>query len=545
MRKKSINIIGIFVLVATLFLTVGYSAFNDSLTISQVVAKVRAQADIRVTGVTTTSSGATVTNTDYTINTISSNATLSQNGTITYTITVKNMGNVPMTIYSIDESGLPSDLKITNISGYNIKEKICDDSNNSLCTLNATKTFTITIGYDNYVSDSTVYNITLGFEFVPIYDVTYNNINVESTYLTHAYGGKTFEVEFVNDIPYDVNLNQNFPHTYTNNTLTVNNINADFTINRYYSITYNLDGGVQAANQPIKYLAGSNVTILDPTKTDYTFNGWYDNSSFTGNAITDTNGLSGDLTLYAKWNSTQHIVIPITSLVEGDHIIYVDANGVDRECVILYDATSSYGIQAITTTTVEDFEIGNGTGSTTAVYNSGTSGKAKFNKAIDSYNNARQNLNNKAREYINTDLSPASGARVVGSPPNNPDVENAQLTSSNYTYINSYNVQKEDNYYTIDINKMTSLNLVNISDSYWLGSLENGTVGNRSTLIGNYYVNKNSNTVSYIRHLSLNSSTNNSTSKSYTHGLRPVFTLKNSLNVEEENNGIYSLIVPQ
>ena len=48
MKKKYINIIGIFVLVATLFLTIGYSAFNDSLTIASSNAKVRIYDDINI-----------------------------------------------------------------------------------------------------------------------------------------------------------------------------------------------------------------------------------------------------------------------------------------------------------------------------------------------------------------------------------------------------------------------------------------------------------------------------------------------------------------
>ena len=186
--------------------------------------------------------------------------------------------------------------------------------------------------------------------------------------------------------------------------------------------------------------------------------------------------------------------------------------------------------------TVQQFEIGNGSGSTTAIYNAGTSGKQRFNTALASYNSSRQNLNTAARSYINTDLSPTNGARVVGSPPDNPDVENIQLTSTQNTYINDYNVKKGDTYHTTDVNKMTSLGILNISATYWLGALENGSIGNRSTLVGNRYVAANGTSATYIRHLSLNKTSTSSTSKSYTYGLRPVFTLKNTLYFEEGAN---------
>lgn len=306
MKKNRVFIVVFGLFCVVIFLTVGYSAFLDDLSIASSTARAREYRDIMVTGVTSSTSGATVTNLDYDPDSIFNEATLSQNGTITYTVTVKNLGEDPMAIYSIDTSGLPSDLRIVSTSGYDFtnKEKICDDDNSSLCTLNATRTITIVIGYNNYVSDSTVYNINIGFEFVKIYDVTYNNITVGNNYPTHAYHGKTFTVTFQNDIPYAVELSQNFQKTYSNNTLTVQNPTSGFAINRYYHITYNLDGGTQAANQPDRYLAGNSVTLLDPTKTDYTFGGWYDNSSFTGSAITSTNGRSGDLVLYAKWTSS-------------------------------------------------------------------------------------------------------------------------------------------------------------------------------------------------------------------------------------------------
>lgn len=305
MKKNRVFSIVFGLFCVVIFLTIGYSAFSDSLNIGDATAKVRIYKDIRVTGVSVSLNNSTVTDLDYDTDGISSKATLNQNGTITYNVTVKNLGPNPMAIYSIDTSNLPSDLKILSTSGYdfNNKEKICDDSNSSICTLNATKTFTITIGYNNYVSNSTIYNISLGFEFVPIYDVVYSNITVGNNYPAHAYYGKTFSVTFQNDIPYAIELSENFQKTYSNNTLTVQNPTSGFTINRYYHISYNLDGGTQAANQPDRYLAGNSVTLLDPTKADYTFQGWYDNASFTGTALTNTSGRSGDLILYAKWEA--------------------------------------------------------------------------------------------------------------------------------------------------------------------------------------------------------------------------------------------------
>ncbi len=69
-----------------------------------------------------------------------------------------------------------------------------------------------------------------------------------------------------------------------------------------YTITYVLNGGTQANNQITSYYSSTPETILSPTNThDATFDGWYENSSFTGTQITSTSQLSGSVTLHAKW----------------------------------------------------------------------------------------------------------------------------------------------------------------------------------------------------------------------------------------------------
>ena len=39
--------------------------------------------------------------------------------------------------------------------------------------------------------------------------------------------------------------------------------------------------------------------------------------------------------------------ISITELIEGDEVIYTDKNGNSIPCIVLYDSTSTYGIQII------------------------------------------------------------------------------------------------------------------------------------------------------------------------------------------------------
>ena len=77
-----------------------------------------------------------------------------------------------------------------------------------------------------------------------------------------------------------------------------------------YSITYELNGGTNHANNPNSYTyEDATITLQEPTKTGYTFKGWYDNSSFTGTPITQiSKGSYGNKTLYAKWTANTYTV---------------------------------------------------------------------------------------------------------------------------------------------------------------------------------------------------------------------------------------------
>ena len=69
-----------------------------------------------------------------------------------------------------------------------------------------------------------------------------------------------------------------------------------------YDITYNLDGGTNHANNPTSYTVESGeITLQNPTKTGYTFEGWYTEAEFTNKVTKIAAGSTGDKTFYAKW----------------------------------------------------------------------------------------------------------------------------------------------------------------------------------------------------------------------------------------------------
>lgn len=77
---------------------------------------------------------------------------------------------------------------------------------------------------------------------------------------------------------------------------------AQWTAVPTYSITYNLDGGINAAN-PSSYTPNdANITLQAPSRTGYTFDGWYEDGGFTTLISTVVTSRAENLTLYAKWS---------------------------------------------------------------------------------------------------------------------------------------------------------------------------------------------------------------------------------------------------
>ena len=69
-----------------------------------------------------------------------------------------------------------------------------------------------------------------------------------------------------------------------------------------YTITYELNGGENKTNNPASYnVETETITLAEPTKTGYTFDGWYTDASLTIKKIEITKGSTGDIKLYAKW----------------------------------------------------------------------------------------------------------------------------------------------------------------------------------------------------------------------------------------------------
>ena len=69
-----------------------------------------------------------------------------------------------------------------------------------------------------------------------------------------------------------------------------------------YTITYHLNGGSLGSSYPTSYTIIDEITLPTPTYSQYVFQGWYDNSDFTGSSIHSISiGTTGNKNYYAKW----------------------------------------------------------------------------------------------------------------------------------------------------------------------------------------------------------------------------------------------------
>jgi len=116
-------------------------------------------------------------------------------------------------------------------------------------------------------------------------------------------------------------------------------VTADVTlVARYapvdYTITYNLNGGVNGANPATYNVETANITLANATKEHYTFAGWYSDQALENVVETITCANGGNLTLYAKWIVAEYTITyndagtnsnPATYTVETANITLANA----------------------------------------------------------------------------------------------------------------------------------------------------------------------------------------------------------------------------
>ena len=69
-----------------------------------------------------------------------------------------------------------------------------------------------------------------------------------------------------------------------------------------YKITYKLNSGKNSTKNPKTYtVTTKTITLKNPTRKGYTFQGWYSDAKFKTKVTKIAKGSTGNKTLYAKW----------------------------------------------------------------------------------------------------------------------------------------------------------------------------------------------------------------------------------------------------
>lgn len=229
-RRSKMTIVTIFILTISLFLTVGYSAFSDQFTITDAVAHVRVYKVVRINGVSTDSGS--VSNLDYNVSSILNTVNIPAGESITYSVMVTNLGNVPVAVSSVSFSNGNGSISglTSNISSSNYV-KICD---NNECTNGVSKVVDVTI--TNTGTTPIVGDLDVNLTFSELYKVYY-----EGNEIGEVLEGSTFNYEFSNNPPAKLSKTSGTCDTfnYSNNILNVTNVQSDLYFTESHTINYN------------------------------------------------------------------------------------------------------------------------------------------------------------------------------------------------------------------------------------------------------------------------------------------------------------------
>lgn len=150
-----------------------------------------------------------------------------------------------------------------------------------------------------------------------------NNIILTDTVLSEVEAGTLVEVVAIPDTGYTfskwemegIELSE---EQITSQTIDFEMPEEDITMiptfqNSVYTITYNLNGGTNNAENHENYTYGNGFTLEKSTKTGYIFTGWYTDANYTNKISAITNDMAEDITLYAQYEE-----IPASATPEDD-----------------------------------------------------------------------------------------------------------------------------------------------------------------------------------------------------------------------------------
>lgn len=116
-----------------------------------------------------------------------------------------------------------------------------------------------------------------------------------------------------------------------------------------YTITYNLNGGSNGANPSSYTYESSKIDLADPSKSGYTFAGWYKESTFVNEVTNIAAGSNGNKTFWANWTENDYTVT-VTAGSNGS-VAYDEITGHKDTKETLPTATPNTGYHFDTWTT--------------------------------------------------------------------------------------------------------------------------------------------------------------------------------------------------
>ena len=271
MERKLKIIILLLIVLIVLCLSIGYSAFQSSLIVSDIKGLVRARADIRITNVTASSTNSGYTTYDeYDVRAIESSIILpNTSDTVTYAVEITNIGSQDMALTEI--TGLPSNMEIKNMN-YTYGTKLCDAYR---CHNGSINTINLTIGYKNTVSSGSnnAESIHLDFTFKKVYSINYVNFTDTTGLPVEILESSTITIDMsgLSNVPSNITTT-GAQGTYTNSTLTLSNPSGDVTVTAVSGnseVIENEDGTTTTVSETTtENQDGSTTTLINKVTTD-------------------------------------------------------------------------------------------------------------------------------------------------------------------------------------------------------------------------------------------------------------------------------------
>ena len=218
-----------------LFLSIGFSAFWNQLSIDGASAVVRIDKDIRIMGVRVDSVyHGSSSYEDYNVSRIQSRVNLeSEDAYVIYEVDVYHLGNVEMAIRDIS---LSQDSLQAEVLDYQLKDKLCDGDK---CTLGVKKKIKIKISYQEgkFDADHTSMDISLNFSFGQVFQVSYFNLSGSDEFPSEVVEGDSLVLSFSKDDGDILKvkmgnsvLTLGSGYTYSNQVLTIPNVSGNLRI---------------------------------------------------------------------------------------------------------------------------------------------------------------------------------------------------------------------------------------------------------------------------------------------------------------------------